>query len=234
MKAVLKAIFIAVGLLLLILAAVAIVGATQADKIARERLQRTLSYVFKSEVTVEAVAIEPMRQALTVTGIRVANPPGFSAGAALALDRADVEVEARTLLTETPVVSNIVLSGVRVNLEYATDEGVNVAALLREAERTNLERKAEQPRGARREYLVKRLTCDGARIEFSGTMVPGSTMGLDIAPFTLEDVSREHPVTAGQLSAVFIKSLLKESLTFKGLLRPVGEFLQKELDRLMN
>jgi len=121
-----------------------------------------------------------------------------------------------------------------VNLEYAADDGVNLAALLRETERTGLERTADQPRGVRREYLVKRLTCEGARIEFTTGMTPGSTMGLDIAPFTLEDVSREHPVTAGQLSAIVMKSHLKESLTFKGLFRPIGEYLQKELDRLMN
>lgn len=233
MKIFLKVAFIGAGLALITLAILALAAATQADKLARYQAERVLEHVFKTEGQVESAEVSFLAQTLILHNLSVNNPPGFKVEPALRVRELKVVFEGGTILSDQPVISEIVVSGVKVNLQHNADEGVNVVTLVREAQRTSLERRSQMPRGARREFTVKTLRCEGGRVDFSTAVVPTPGMGLDVAPFTLEEITKDHPVTAGQVSAIFIKSLLVEAATFKGLLRPVAEFLRDELDKLL-
>jgi uncharacterized protein involved in outer membrane biogenesis len=234
LRAIAKAVFIGVGLILIAVAVGLILLSTQADKLARLQLEKILSHALKTTVTVDSAEVALLAQTLKVQGLTVANPAGFeSENPAMRFNRVQIQFHAGSLLSDTPVIEQILLDGVDVNLQFDTKEGTNLGVLMHEAERTSLERRSEQPRSLRRQYEIRSLRCENARIEFETSLVPTSGLGLDISPFTLEDISREHPVTASQISAIFLKSLLTEALTFKGLLRPVGEFLRRELNELM-
>jgi len=233
MRLFLKVVFIGTGLLLIAVAIAAIAAARQADKLARYQAERTLRHVFKSDATVEAAEVSILGQSLALRNVAVPNPPGFDPGTAMEFGEVDVAFQGATILSKTPVVSELIVSNVLLNMQYDTEEGVNILALLREAQRTSLERRSQLPVGARREFLIKTLRCEGAKVKFSTTAVPTPDMGLDVASFTLTDISKDRPVTPAQLSAIFVKSLLVEAATFKGLLRPVAELLRDELDKLL-
>jgi hypothetical protein len=233
MRLFLKVAFIGVGLVLIGVAVLVILAASQSDKLARAYVQRTLAYALKTDVAMDAAEVSLLGQSLSIQGLTIQNPAGFEPGPAMEFERITTTFDGGTLFSEAPVIREVLLDGVKVNLHLEPGEGTNLGALLREAERTSLERGSQQPRGVRRAYTIDSLHCDGARIDVKTSIVPVDGLGLDVAPFTLTGISKDHPVTAGQVSAIFIRSLLAEALTFKGLLRPLGEFLREELDKLM-
>jgi len=53
-------------------------------------------------------------------------------------------------------------------------------------------------------------------------------VNLDLAPFSLEDLAKK-PVSIGEATGIFLRSVLTETLTLKGLLNPVRDKIQAEL-----
>ncbi len=229
MKRLIKAVFIVAGLILLLIAAVLIAVASQGDKLARAQVERALSHAFKTGVTVSEAELDLFDETLTLRGLVVANPPGFPKGPALTVSRTVIDFDAQSLLTDRSVINLIEIRDPRVNLYYDATEGSNLGVLFQEAERTSLERPSQMPRPARRAYVVKVLRCEGGRLEFRTGLVPGAEPGLDIAEFTLTDISRDQPVTAGQIGGIFLENLLRETANPRNLLRPLGDFLRKKL-----
>ena len=196
MRLFLKVAFIGAGLFLILVAIAALLAATQADKLARYQVENALQYIFQTDVKVASAELSLLGQSLKLKGVTVGNPKGFSGGPAIECKEVGVTFEGPTIFSENPVISEILLSGATANLQYAPNEGTNLGILLNQAKRASLAQHADQPRAVRRAFVVKRLHCEKARINFSTSVVPTPTVGLDVTPFTLNDVSKDRPVTA--------------------------------------
>jgi uncharacterized protein involved in outer membrane biogenesis len=233
MRLFLKVMFIGVGLVLIAVAILALLAATQADKAARYQAENALRYIFQTEVHVKGAELSLLGQTLKLKDISIGNPKGFEGGPAMAFKQVEVKVQGTTIFSENPVINEVIVSEPTVNLQYVPKEGTNLGILLNQAKRASLAQHSEQPRTVRRAFQVKNLRCERGRINFSTSVVPTPNLGIDVTPFTVQDLSKDHPVTPSQISAVFIKSILTEAATFNGLLRPVGEFIRDEMNKLL-
>jgi hypothetical protein len=233
MRLFLKVAFIGTGLVLILVAIAALVAATQANKFARYQVENALRYIFQTDVKVASAELSLLGQSLKVKGVTVGNPKGFEGGPAMEFREIATTFQGGTVFSENPVITSVVVSGATVNLQYVPKEGSNLGILLNQSKRASLAQPSEKPRSVRRAFVVKQLHCEKSRINFSTSVVKTPSMGIDVTPFTIEDISKEHPVTASQVATVFVKSLLVEAATFKGLLRPVGELVRDELNKLL-
>ena len=69
-------------------------------------------------------------------------------------------------------------------------------------------------------------------MDIAANFIPVSSVRLDVAPFTLTDLSSNTPVSTTQLGTLFIRSVLREALSVRGLMRPIADKLNEELVRL--
>lgn len=220
MKTFAKFALTAIGLVLILVAIGAIVVLTQMGRLSQSVLEEVLSQAFNAQVRVASVAISPRDMSLEIRGFVLANPEKFKEGPAIECQSIRIAFDGKTLLTRSPILHSVDLDGVDVYYRYEVGQGTNIGQLARQA--------AEGGEGTRR-YVVETLRCEGAEIHFSTNLIPKSGVGLRIVTIHLENIGKEDPAAASEVISLFLRSLMKETMTLKGLLGTAVKSLAGEV-----
>lgn len=225
MKAAIRLIMIIIGLSLIGTAVGAVLLRGQLENLTRQRYAAKLGHVFNSDVRIERIRIVPLERGVELLNVEVDNPPGFKQGPAIQCRRILLRPELRTIFSPTIVFENILVDGVSLDLRFELGKGSNLGALTKQA--ANL---AETQQGGRM-VVVKEFACKNAAMKISSNVTP-IPFSMEIAPFKLKELREDRPLNTPKLTAVFLRSLLMETLTLKGLLRPVFDLLDGEVKTL--
>lgn len=229
MRAFVKFLLTAVGLVLISIGVVVIVLGLQAEKALKAGMERTLTHVFQAPVTIEDVNLSLADPAVHIKGIELANPDGFREDHALRFEVVEVRFNAASLLSRAPEITEVKLLGGHVNLRHELGEGTNLQCLIASARRLPQHASVTGPQGAKRAFRIDSLFCDGAKIDLSADMVPGGKLPINVPPFSLSDVDGENPMTTAEIGVLTIRTLMKQAVSLQGVLRPVAEMLEQEL-----
>ncbi len=128
MKALLKLI---IGLLVVVVIAVG--GAYfYLDSIAKKAVERGGEMALGVPTTLDNIHISLLGGEASLSGLRIANPAGFSAQTFMGLGQGDAAVSLNSLLSDTIVVPRVRLSNIQVNLEQNGQKN-NIQPLLARA-----------------------------------------------------------------------------------------------------
>ena len=236
MRSCLKTLMIGIGILLILTAVLLIIAATQLKTVTRSGLEHTLSIAFLTDVTVEDVDLALHEGHIEIHNIVVGNPASFRTGSAMELGTVIADVDMKTLFSRTPTIDRIVVKEAHVDLRHELAEGANLVMLARNASRFSKQDEAASEEaappadGPGREFIIKELTCEDATVAMSTNVIPMSGLKVEVAPFTLADIGKDRPISTAELSAIFIRSLIQQTLSTKGLLRPIADLLRGEGD----
>ena len=238
MRSCLKTLMVSIGIVLILIAVLLLLAATQLKTVARGGIERTLSLAFLTDVTVEDVDIVLQEGHVELHNLVVGNPASFRSGPAMELGTVVADLDLKTLFSATPTIRSIVVRDVHVTLRHELAEGANLAMLARHASRFSKRDEAEGGEGSEpaaspsdgpgREFIIQELRCEGATVAMSSNLVPSSGVKVEVAPFTMTEISNSQPISTADLSAVFIRSLIRQTLSTKGLLRPIADLLRGE------
>ena len=233
MKAIFRFFVTTIGLVLIVMAIGAILFGTQAGAVADAAFERMLGYIYQTDVTIDHVTFLPRERAMLVQGLTIQNPPPFKVGPAIEMEELLVTVAPTTLLSSQPVVKEVLMKDAEFYIRYEVGRGSNLGKLDENARRFNTSQSASsKPVLATREYVIKSFRSEKATLDVSANFVPGTSLQLDVAPFTLEELSSSNPVSTMDIGTLFIRSVLREAISVRGLLKPVADKLNDELQRL--
>jgi len=235
MRSCLKTLMIATGILLILVAVALILAATQLKTVAHTAIERSVGIAFLTDVSVEDVDIGLREGRIEIHNLVVGNPASFRTGSAMELKTIIVDIDIKTIFSRTPTIRHITVKGGNVNLRHELTDGTNLTMLARHASRFSKEGKNGQtdPSSTKsesqgRKFIIKELSCEEVTVAMSSNLIPKSGLKVKVAPFTLTEISRDHPVSTAEVSAIFIRSLIKQTLSTKGLLRPIADILRGE------
>lgn len=117
MKKVLKIAVILVVVLLLMVGAGVLLVLSNINSIAKKGIEAGGSYALGVPTTVQSVSLHPLAGQMSLSGLNVANPSGFSAGHFLSLGSGDVAVTLSSLQSDVIQVPTFKLDTIDVNLE---------------------------------------------------------------------------------------------------------------------
>ncbi|MCP4645134.1 MAG: hypothetical protein GY851_32130 [bacterium] len=232
MKSCFKTIVALIGLVLIVIGVGAILIATQVERTVKASLEKSLTYVYQTPVVIDEVQVSVLDGSVTALGLTVANPPGFVEAPAMRFGRVIVRFDMPSLLSSSPTIEEIRLEELKVNLRYELREGTNLGQLAKNADRLHNTESKDTPRGAKRSFVVKEVRVEEARIDLSANVLPLSSIEMKVSPFSLNEIDNDTPVRMSEMSVVFIRNLLTEGVTLKGALKPVGERLRSEFEKL--
>ena len=218
-----------VFLLLFILTLTSIVACAifLGDTYARNAFSRGFQYVLRTDSHVEKAHIDFRQGTVTLQGVTINSPATFKADEALHIEQLTLAFDVRRLLTNTPVVKRAAFKGVHVNLRYEVGEGTNLGALMEAGKRAHTGDPAA-PIVARHTVRILSFECDGADVNVSTNVLPVSPIKVSVEPFTLID-AKDKPIAPGVAIATFLRKIVRESITAKGLLSPVLPKIKAEL-----
>lgn len=223
MLSVLKFTMTGVGLVLIVIAIGAILFSTQVGKIGTRAVSSQLKEAFASEIEIGSVAVSPFRRAIEVRDFALLNPPDFKEGPAFTCKKLTVEFDLSTIFSDAPVIEELVIDGAEIHYRHEIGEGTNIGTLARLAE----EKSAEDSSTA---FVIKHLVCKNAKVSFSTNLIPKVHMGLDMVTVDLTDIHGAMAITNHETASIFLRSLIKETLTLKGLLKPLMRPLRKDAE----
>ncbi len=244
MKGCLKILLTTVGLILILPAVALLLALAQANTYARAPLERLFSHAAGTAVTIQSVGVVPFRPILRFEKIAIMNPPSLPAKPAVEIDKLDIEFDPYSFFSRTPTIRAATVDGATVHLRYSVGDGTNIGELTRATstgEEAVLPADGEgdtpQPSAAdgqsRWRFVVDSFECKNVKVELSANVLPVAEAGFEIAPFSLSEDVTGRPMTTRQVTAIFLKTLLRETLTLKGLLKPVGSMIGQELKSLV-
>lgn len=229
-----------IGMVLILAAILLLLAATQLKTVARSGIERSLSFAFLTDVSVDSVDLALWEGHVELHNLTINNPASFRSGPAMELGTIVADLDLKTLFSATPTLRSLVIKDVRVNLRHELAEGANLVMLARHASRFSKPDSAEgettdksspkRPARAAREFIIQELRCEGATVVLSSNLIPISGVQVEVAPFTITEIRNNRPVSAADLSAIFIRSLIRQTLSTKGLLRPIADLLRGEED----
>lgn len=217
MRATLKSIMTAVGLVLIAIGAGALVLAPNLEPLFRGRFEDSLREVFDAEVTIQRIGLSPLKQCVDFSGVTIMNPSGFKAIPAFESDQIRLEFDPRTVFARSPVIRNTEVVGAHIYYRYEVGDGINMERLTASVD-DYLAR--ERARG----FVVQAVNAEGAEVHFSTNLIPKSRVGLHLVDLHVDNAGDSEPVSAPKAAGLILKSIVREVVTLRGLLnRPDDE-----------
>ncbi len=222
MKAVIKFGFTALGLVLIMIGIGGLVVYTQTERFASKSMAEMLSKSFDSQAEIESISLAPTKKALILHNVSLKNPAKFKEGNAFTSGRVIVRFDLLSLMSGSPVIDQLTFLDTKISYRYELLQGTNIGSL---ANKFELIAKAD---AITPQFVIRNVRCRDVEVEFSTNIIPKTNMDLNLVTIELNDLEDKKPVNVAKATSIILRSLIKETLTMKGLLSPALKQLRKE------
>ena len=186
-----------------------VVGLRLVDVIAKSVLDSQVSAILGVESRVSGVSLGVLSSSSSFTGITIKNPPGFKEEYVLTIDRATVDVGIGTLLSSDIDIKNVVLTGLKFDLEEI-DKKINIEEVVNNiTEYSNAQPASDTPT----EVEIKTLHVNDLDLKASGSIVTiaGGHLETKVPDFTVKDIgTKSNP---SKMSEQFVNVLMHAVLS---------------------
>lgn len=228
MKAALKFIMTAVGLLLIGLLLVVVLLLTQFDGLLREGLARQAGRILQCDVHLEGVRLDWSARAFVLNGVSLMNPAGYTDREAIRVEAVRVKPELLTLFSRTPVVARVSLREPRVHLQYKAGTGTNIGVLRSHAKAWSEKQASGEESVWGRRVLLREIRSGEMNVRVEGLTPPTPSVPLTIAPFTVEDPGGGAAISGARAMQFVLRGMLQHIARLDTLVEPVKELLRSE------
>lgn len=159
--------------------------------------------ILQASVELEGVSVRPLRGKASLTGLVIGNPEGFRTPHAVKLDKVWIELDTRSLRTDTVHIHRIELEapeiaieGLRAdNLRQLQQNALKSAGATGdpETEAAPPEREADRPAEtgkAARKIMIDELVINGGQVNYTPGLTLGQTIVVDLPEIRIEGIGR--------------------------------------------
>ena len=215
-----KKIVIGISVLAIVAVAGVFVLVGNLDKIVKGAIETIGSELLGTPVAVAAVEIKLDSGSGQISGLSIANPPGYSQEKAFQMDLNRLSLNLKSLGKQPIVIDDLTIKNPIVHLEVKEDGSSNLQTLLNNIEKNSknadkkaAEKGAESQSGSRGEPIrisFGNLAITGATVQVS---VPGTNPEtVVIADSVLKNAGEGSGLTPGELGSLIIGQIVSRSL----------------------
>lgn len=218
MKSFFKILLTGIGLVLILIGVGALLVFTQAHDFFSARIGNVMSEAFETKASISGIRVSVRRHALVLKDFTLANPPGFPDENALSCAQVYIVMSPKSLISREPVVEMLDLQGATLRVHHKMGTGSNIGVLaktLAEAE-------------GRVSFKVETLRCVNGNLFLSSSLVPGAEMPYPLSKVEIKDLDSGKPVNAAKSTAIFLRTVLKDVVTLKGVGASIMDALRGE------
>lgn len=207
MRSFFKFVLTGIGLVLILIGVAALLIFTQAHDFFSVRIGNVMSEAFETKASISGIRVSVRRHALVLKDFTLANPPGFPEENALTCAQVYVVISPKTLISREPVVEMLDLQGATIRIHHKAGTGSNLGVLA----------KTLAAAEGRASFTVETLRCVDGRIYLSSSLIPGAEMPYPLSKLEIKNLDSGKPVNAAKSTAIFLRTVLTDVVTFKGI-----------------
>ena len=190
------------------------------DKIIKGALEGVGSELLGTPVTVESVELDLKNGAGQISGLSVANPPGFSDKKAFQMDAIRLGINLASLGTQPVIIDELTVTSPVVELEAQQDGSSNLQTLLNNIDKNSSkadEKAAETQPDAKGTEKGEPAKLAFKKLSITGVTVNATVAGRDPETVTLPDimmdnVGGEQGITPAGVGKVILGDIIVSSL----------------------
>lgn len=143
---------------------------TNLDAIVKMAIEKYGSEAIKTQVRVEKVRIKLQEGSASISGLTIANPPGFAAPYAFSLNDISVGIDINSLTGDVIVIREIGIAAPQVFFEMNADKKTNLNELSKNLGSSAETPPADEKPGTEPKLIISKAELSGA--ELQATVVP--------------------------------------------------------------
>jgi hypothetical protein len=202
------------------------------ERLAQAGIERVLSRVLDTDVTVGGVTLDSAAHVLRVHDVQIANPKGFGEGEAISVEAIRVEADPRSLFSPEPEVRLIGVSGATINADTKLPGGSNLKRLMDNAKEARVARFRAGER-SKKKWRIEKGVLESWSVNFRSGF-PGSTPRRAVLDKIEMDFlgSDGRGMTADQvLTRLFARLVQELGLVHDSVPESLPEMLFETLDK---
>lgn len=143
-------------------------------------------------VTLEKASFRPLSGRITLTKLHVGNPEGFKTPALFELGEVDIELDPKSLFTDTIVIHKIAVVAPHITYERALLDS-NFGALMKQLEGDTKKKSdgAKDDQGGKK-VVIDELVVTDPVLNVSITAAGGHAIPIKLGKVELKDIGKEH------------------------------------------
>ncbi len=196
-----------------IIAILAILMVTNLDRIVKVAIERFGSDATGTTVHVGSVKIELSKGKGTVSGLTVANPPGFNSPHLFSLGSISITIEARTAASAAIVIDEVRITDPQVTYELNDKGQANVDIVRKNLNSAGSTKPAEEKnsRGKEKKLRIKRLVIENGTVAARITGLVDKSRTATLNRIELRDIGGSSGITPDQAARQVITAILSEA-----------------------
>jgi hypothetical protein len=202
-------------ILLVILAAIVILAVAVvalvnlfADRAVKMGIETAATKTLNVGVTINSLDLSIMAGKLTLGNLVINNPPGYQHPKLLELKQAQVEVDIRSLLSDTVKIKGIKLDGAEVVLEQRGVSGNNIQDIIKSMPSApKTQETTPQPSG--KKLHIDNLEISNITVKAKLLPIPGKadTVTLKLAPIKMTNLGGDNKLDTAALSSKILVAI---------------------------
>lgn len=230
-----RKVLIGAGVLVTLIVGTAVFLFSSLDTIVKKVIEDVGTQVAGVKVSVDGVKISLAEGKGSISGLTIANPPGFSSGPAIRLGEIALALDTGSLAKNPVVVKDITVASPFVAYEMAAG-GSNLDAIQKNvksfAAKQGAGGKAEPAKPAgkdeEKKLVIERLAITGGQVKLAAGGIPGAEGTAKLGDIVLTNIGKESGgASSAQVAQKVMDSLvggaLKSAASFGNLLGNVGD-----------
>jgi len=231
-----RKLLIGAGILVTLIVGAAVFLLSSLDAIVKKVIEDVGSQVTGVKVSVGTVKISLSEGKGSISGLTVANPPGFSSDPAIRLGEIALVLDTGSLGKNPVVVKDITVASPFVGYEMASG-GSNIDAIQKNVKAFSAKQgagaKAEPAKKPAKEdeekkLVIERLAITGGQVKLAAGGIPGAEGSAKLADIVLTNIGKDgggasSAQVAQKVMDALVNGALKSATSFGNLLGNVGD-----------
>ncbi len=215
----------AVLIVLVVIGFIALIafGLSQADAILKAAIERGGTYATQTTTTVDEVNLGITDGTFSMSGLKIANPTGFTSDHFLTLGDTSVQLQTSSITSDVIAVPTVAFNNIDIILDKGGDPS-NYNTILNSLKRFETsDTKAAPENSGGKKVAIDSLTLNNIDIRVAnmpGVSLLTGDVAINIPSIELKNIGKDEPMTAAQVVNLVIKTVLTAAVEAGGGILP--------------
>jgi hypothetical protein len=240
-----KKVFIGLAVIVVILGALLWWLGANLDGIVKKAIEDVGTDVTQTSVNVSSVGIQLLDGKAAISGLSVANPPGFSGSDIFTLEKVSVEIDIESINSNPIIINEILVRQPQVFYEMNKDSVSNLDVLKKNiagysasgsSSSGGKKEAAADEKGEEIKLIIRKLSFEGGHLSAVSALVPDKKIEADLPAFSMSNLGQSSGgATSDQIAKQVMDRLVKQAVdvaTKAGADQLTGELKKKGMEKL--
>lgn len=199
------------------------------DAIVKLAIEKYGSEAIKTSVQVEKVRIKLQEGSASISGLTIANPPGFAAPYAFSLGDISVGIDVNSLTGDVIVIREIGIASPQIFFEINADKKANLDVLSKNLPAGDSAPVPKDESGAEPRLIIRKASLSGAELQAKVVPLNNKEYQLKLPTITMNNLGGKNGAPPAKIAQQMLDQLLdqvKAEIKKQG----IGAELQQKLD----